>query len=245
MRISIYFCNFVPGVRHSDRAPLIHTDMSIINDGRAVCTKCGQDNIIKVYKSINVADSPDLKDKVKDGSLFLWECPHCGQVNLAKYDTLYHDPARKLMVWMVQDDNISETQMQAIANHTQAMGGYTLRLVDNMGGLMEKVLINDAGLDDVVIEMCKFVTKMEMAGKMEKSAAATFMGTPFHFYRIRGEGDDRLITFMYPSDGTMKGVDIGYNVYEDCTGIVERNPHIKPGSGFERIDASWLNSIMK
>ena len=135
--------------------------------------------------------------------------------------------------------------MQAIANHTRAMGGYTLRLVDNMGGLMEKVLINDAGLDDVVIEMCKFVTKMEMAGKMEKSAAATFMGTPFHFYRIRGEGDDRLITFMYPSDGTMKGVDIGYNVYEDCTGIVERNPHIKPGSGFERIDASWLNSIMK
>ena len=208
MRISIYFCNFVPGVRHSDRAPLIHTDMSIINDGRAVCTKCGQ-------------------------------------VNLAKYDTLYHDPARKLMVWMVQDDNISETQMQAIANHTRAMGGYTLRLVDNMGGLMEKVLINDAGLDDVVIEMCKFVTKMEMAGKMEKSAAATFMGTPFHFYRIRGEGDDRLITFMYPSDGTMKGVDIGYNVYEDCTGIVERNPHIKPGSGFEKIDASWLNSIMK
>ena len=219
--------------------------MSIINEGRAVCTKCGQDNIIKVYKSINVADSPDLKDKVKDGSLFLWECPHCGQVNLAKYDTLYHDPARKLMVWMVQDDNISETQMQAIANHTRAMGGYTLRLVDNMGGLMEKVLINDAGLDDIVIEMCKFVTKMEMAGKMEKSAAATFMGTPFHFYRIRGEGDDRLITFMYPSDGTMKGVDIGYNVYEDCTGIVERNPHIKPGSGFERIDASWLNSIMK
>ena len=68
--------------------------MSIINDGRAVCTKCGQSNIIKVYKSINTADSPELRDKVKDGSLFLWECPHCGQVNLARYDTLYHDPER-------------------------------------------------------------------------------------------------------------------------------------------------------
>ena len=166
-------------------------------------------------------------------------------MNLARYDTLYHDPDRRLMVWMVSNDNISETQMQAIANHTKAMGGYTLRLVDNMGGLMEKVLINDAGLDDVVIEMCKFVTKMEMAGKMEKSAAASFIDTPFHFYRLRGEDDGRLITFMYPADGGMTGVDIGYNVYEDCQGIVERNPHIKPGSGFERIDASWLNSIMK
>lgn len=219
--------------------------MSIVNEGRAVCTKCGQGNIIKVYKSINTADSHELRDKVKDGSLFLWECPHCGQMNLARYDTLYHDPDRRLMVWMVSNDNISETQMQAIANHTKAMGGYTLRLVDNMGGLMEKVLINDAGLDDVVIEMCKFVTKMEMAGKMEKSAAASFIDTPFHFYRLRGEDDGRLITFMYPADGGMTGVDIGYNVYEDCQGIVERNPHIKPGSGFERIDASWLNSIMK
>ena len=219
--------------------------MSIVNEGRAVCTKCGQGNIIKVYKSINTADSPELRDKVKDGSLFLWECPHCGQMNLARYDTLYHDPDRRLMVWLVSDDNISETQMQAIANHTKAMGGYTLRLVDNMGGLMEKVLINDAGLDDVVIEMCKFVTKMEMAGKMEKSAAASFIDTPFHFYRLRGEDDGRLITFMYPADGGMTGVDIGYNVSEDCQGIVERNPHIKPGSGFERIDASWLNSIMK
>lgn len=218
--------------------------MSIINDAKTVCTKCGQSNIIKIYKSINTAENPELRQKVKDGSLFLWECPHCGQVNLARYDTLYHDPERKLMVWMVQDDNILETQMQSIANHTKAMGGYRLRLVDNMGGLMEKVLIDEAGLDDIVIEMCKFVTKMEMAGKMEKSAAAAFMATPFHFYRLHGEDDGRLLTFMYPDNGSMKGVDIGYNVYEDCSGIVQRNPHIRPGNGFEKIDSSWLDSIM-
>ena len=219
--------------------------MSITATALAPCSRCGEKTEITIYKSINISENPELKEKIRNGSLFIWECPHCRQANLARYETLYHDPDRRLMVWMVSNDNISETQMQAIANHTKAMGGYTLRLVDNMGGLMEKVLINDAGLDDVVIEMCKFVTKMEMAGKMEKSAAASFIDTPFHFYRLRGEDDGRLITFMYPADGGMTGVDIGYNVYEDCQGIVERNPHIKPGSGFERIDASWLNSIMK
>ena len=58
--------------------------MSIINEGMADCPQCGNRNTIKVYRSINVADNPELKEKVKDGSLFLWECPHCGKVNLAK-----------------------------------------------------------------------------------------------------------------------------------------------------------------
>ena len=139
--------------------------MSIINEALAPCSKCGQQHKIVIYKSINISDNPELKDKVKDGSLFLWECPHCGQVNLAKYETLYHDPQKKLMVWLIPSGEISEAQMQAITMHTKAMGGYTLRRVNDMGSLMEKVLIADAELDDVVLEMCKFVTKMEMVQK--------------------------------------------------------------------------------
>ena len=75
--------------------------MSIINEALAPCSKCGQQHKVIVYRSINISENPELKDKVKDGSLFLWECPHCGQVNLAKYETLYHDPAAKLMVWLI------------------------------------------------------------------------------------------------------------------------------------------------
>lgn len=44
-----------------------------------------------------------------------------------------------------------------------SLRGYTLRRVNDMGSLMEKVLVCDAGLDDVVLEMCKYVTKLEMA----------------------------------------------------------------------------------
>ena len=132
-----------------------HSNMSIISEALAPCSKCGQQHKVTVYRSINTSENPELKDKVKDGSLFLWECPHCGQVNLAKYETLYHDPAAKLMVWLIPSGEISETQMQAITMHTKAMGGYTLRRVNDMGSLMEKVLIVEAGLDDVVLEMCK------------------------------------------------------------------------------------------
>ena len=217
--------------------------MSIINEALAPCTKCGQQQKVTVYRSINISENPEVKDKVKDGSLFLWECPHCGQVNLARYETLYHDPAAKLMVWLIPEGEISETQMQAITMHTKAMGGYTLRRVNDMGTLMEKVLINDAGLDDVVVEMVKYVTKLEMVQKIvDQDKKEEFLAGKFHFYRAEGEGDERLLTFMYPQDGQMMGVNVGMNVYQDCSGILERNPQIKPADGFEKIDADWLNS---
>lgn len=226
--------------------------MSLTAKANGVCSKCGQTTEITVYKSINTADNPELKEKVKNGALFLWECPHCGTVNLARYETLYHDPQKKLMLWLVPDGKISETQMQAITNHTKAMGGYTLRLVRDMGELMEKVLIFDAGLDDVVIELCKWVTKREMtstSGKEtkfeEKQNNDEISAATFHFYKVEGEGDGRLIILSYASKGQMVGLKIGWNVYEDCEGIIERNPAARPGEGFVRVDAKWIESIVR
>ena len=217
--------------------------MSITTQALAPCSKCGQQQTVTVYRSINISENPELKAKVRDGSLFLWECPHCGQVNLARYETLYHDPAARLMVWLIPAGEISETQMQAITMHTKAMGGYTLRRVNDMGSLMEKVLVNDAGLDDVVLEMCKYVTRMEM---LQKSVSAEqkeeFMAADFHFYRCEGEDQERIITFMYALDGQMLGVNIGWNVCQDCAGILERNPEVRPEEGFAKVDAEWLNS---
>ena len=220
--------------------------MSIINQSLAPCSKCGQQHKVTVYRSINISENPELKEKVRDGSLFLWECPHCGQMNLAKYETLYHDPAAKLMIWLIPSGEISETQMQAITMHTKAMGGYTLRRVNDMGSLMEKVLITDAGLDDVVLEMCKYVTKLEMVQtSIEASRKEEFMASVFHFYKSEGSGDECVLTFMYALDGQMQGVNIGWNVYQDCAAILERNPQIKPADGFARIDADWLSSVME
>lgn len=218
--------------------------MSIITEALAPCSKCGRQHKIIIYRSINVSENPELKEKVKDGSLFLWECPHCGQVNLARYETLYHDPAGKLMVWLLPEGDLPESQMEAITRHTKAMGGYTLRRVNDTGSLMEKVLINEAGLDDAVVEMCKYVTKLELCSKTAESGES-IMAAPFHFYRTDGEGDSRFLTLSYPVNGQMLGVNIGWNVYQDCDGILRRNPQARPGEGFVRVDSSWIDSIIR
>jgi hypothetical protein len=125
------------------------------------------------------------------------------------------------------------------------MGGYTLRRVNDMGSLMEKVLINEAGLDDVVLEMCKYVTKLEMVQKsISAEQKEEFLASNFHFYRSEGEGEERLLTFMYALDGQMLGVNVGWNVYQDCSGILERNPQVKPEDGFARVNAEWLSSVL-
>ena len=220
--------------------------MSIIRKCTAACSKCGNNQEITVYKSINISENPELKDRVKDGSLFLWKCESCGQANLAKYDTLYHDPENKIMVWLLPDENISESQMHSISLHAKAIGNYTLRRVTDTGSLMEKVLIFDSGLDDTVIEMCKYVLKMEMASKAgDTNAAKSILEIPIHFFRCTGEDENRVISFIYPDNGEMKNMNIGYNVYEDCLGILQRNPHIKPSEGFEKVDSSWLSGFFQ
>ena len=40
---------------------------------KATCSKCGKVHEVEARKRINVADDPSLKDKVRDGSLFVWD----------------------------------------------------------------------------------------------------------------------------------------------------------------------------
>ena len=131
----------------------------------AVCQKCGSKSEINYYQNINVQDSPELKSQVKDGSLFLWTCSKCGSVNLIPFPVLYHDPDEKLMIWYTPESmsdaekTLIDKQINTITeqilsdSNGEILRGYTLRRVKEVGELIEKVNIFDAGLDDVAVEM--------------------------------------------------------------------------------------------
>ena len=144
----------------------------------ASCSRCGESHAVATYPSINTALDPDLKARVRDGSLFVWECPHCGARNLLKYQTLYHDPAEKLMVWLLPGD---AEPPQAVADAVKELDGYTLRLVREVGDLVEKVNIHACGLDDVLVEMCKYVTRLEMADAQNRP---DIQDAPLKFFKM-------------------------------------------------------------
>ena len=201
----------------------------------ASCSRCGQKTEIDVRQSINVALDPELKARVKDGSLFVWECPYCGHRNLALYQTLYHDPDAKLMVWLLPGD---AQPPQQVAEAVKQLEGYTLRIVREVGDLIEKVNLHDAGLDDTVLEMCKWVTRRELADKNPEAINAKLRF-------LRTEGADNELVMAFPLNGQMQVVNIGFNVYEDARGILQRNPSVKPAEGFAQIDADWIEQFFR
>ena len=201
----------------------------------ANCSRCGGTHSVETFPSINTALDPTLKARVRDGSLFVWECPYCGTRNLLKYETLYHDPAERLMVWLLPGDALPPA---AVADAVKELDGYTLRLVREVGDLVEKVNIHAAGLDDVLVEMCKYVTRMELSEKQGNVVEA-----PLKFYKLDGPDNDLL--FSFPQDGEMKVVNVGFHVYEDARGILGRHPSVRPEPGFAQVDAAWLGQYFR
>lgn len=204
--------------------------MALVN-----CKKCQKQTEVELRQSINVALDPELKARVKDGSLFVWECPYCGHRNLALYQTLYHDPDAKLMVWLLPGD---AQPPQQVAEAVKQLEGYTLRIVREVGDLIEKVNLHDAGLDDTVLEMCKWVTRRELADKNPEAINAKLRF-------LRTEGADNELVMAFPLNGQMQVVNIGFNVYEDARGILQRNPSVKPAEGFAQIDADWIEQFFR
>ena len=221
--------------------------MAFVHNTEVRCPHCGKTHLLQVYGSINSSEDPSLAAQAGDGSLFIWECPGCGQRNLLKSELLYHDPDRKFMIWLLPEGSLDaavapglENRIAEIATH---LDGYVLRRVPDVSSFIEKVGIFQAGLDDMVMEMCKYVTKMELSEKAGAKSDA-IMAAPFRFFRLQGADNEMVLSF--PMDGAMQGVNVGFNVYEDCRGILGRNPSVAESvEGFAKIDADWLSRFFR
>lgn len=118
------------------------------------CPNCGAIKKTQMWPGINVAANPDLREKVLNQTLFDWSCPNCDhQVHLV-YPCLYHDKNRKLMICVVPNGNIDV--LKNLSEQFPQLGDVKKRLVSNLAELKEKVLIFEAGLNDVAVELVKF-----------------------------------------------------------------------------------------
>lgn len=196
-----------------------------------VCRKCGFRGQMPIFDIINTAESPELKERLLSGDLFVWECPHCGAKNLVGFPLLYHDPALKFLAWLGNGQKELEDQMVA-AFEEQELENYTARMVDSPGELLEKIKIFEAGLDDITMELCKFITRQDL----EKNVDLKFFGL---------DGPDHTITFAYPENGQMQMAETGFEVYEDCAGIIRRNPAVTENArGLVRVNREWLERFI-
>ena len=88
------------------------------------------------------------------------------------------------------------------------------------------------------MEVCKWVTRQELAAKNPEAAQARM-----RFLRL--EGADHDLVMAFPLNGAMNMVNVGFNVYEDAKAILSRNPSIAPSEGFSEVDSAWVDRFFR
>ena len=193
---------------------------STVTQVRFRCSRCSHLYEAPVFSFIDAEADPSLAHRVMDGSLFVRECPECGCRELITVPVVYKDA----------DCLICLSDRPITIDGLEGSHG---RLVADVGSLMEKVKLFHAGLDDAAVELVKYVTR----GELGKDVNLKF---------VRTEGADNEMIFTYPSEGKMEMIAVGFNVYEDCCGILTRNPAMTSGmGGLAKVDREWVEQFLR
>lgn len=114
-----------------------------------ICPQCGEMQRYRLYASVNARENPDLRQRVLDETLFDWRCSRCNYFAAMAYPFLYTDPDGRYVVCVVPAGTNGQVET------TEAVKDFSRRTVKNLAELKEKILIFDAGFDDVAVELVK------------------------------------------------------------------------------------------
>jgi hypothetical protein len=134
--------------------------MTMISAMSLRCRKCGRENRVPKYSSVNVARNDLLKAQLLSGDLLRWKCGGCGVGGENDYPLLYHDMAQRILIqWVSRNYAPTVQALSAALPPASASSGlpphYRVRVVREFADLTEKIRVFDAGLDDRVIEWQK------------------------------------------------------------------------------------------
>ena len=169
----------------------IECTMSKCETIRGKCPTCFLEQDITIWGSVNTSLNPELKPKVLSQDILRLKCSACNGILMLGYPLLYNDMAKQLMIWL------KPGQQDQMPSPPPFMGDYRLRVVRSPNGLVEKILVFDADLDDRVIEVVKLGVCRELissyGGALEKLHALPFDASGLLFvFRSSTKNDDKL-----------------------------------------------------
>ena len=129
-----------------------------------------------MWASVNVTHDPELRTRILDRDLTTFHCTECAFTAELSYDLLYHDMVARLLVWLVPGGVPADDDASAVFGRLADIGGgpYRLRTVDTMNALIEKIHIEDAGLDDRMVEVLKALVLGHMSAPAREHGGDLF-----------------------------------------------------------------------
>lgn len=122
------------------------------------CPHCHARGEFELWDSVNVDLDPELRDKIFNDELFLWQCSNCRNEVFIPFGTLYHDMRNKFMLFFsFKEPKEGKYDPLEILQALGIEDGYTIRSVYGLINFKEKIAILENGLNDVVIERMKYI----------------------------------------------------------------------------------------
>jgi len=157
------------------------------------CPKCEKESPFTIYPRIT-SDDEGFWQKILDESLFMHECPHCRNRINVQYPFMYYKTEDHFLVHYCNSDeevnNVVKMLTKPEAQQRQMVDQLIkddtiIRIVRKRHHLIEKMCIYEAGMDDRVIEIMKFMFA-DAARKQKKDIQIS----DILFNVIKKEGED-------------------------------------------------------
>lgn len=204
------------------------------------CPQCGHSQEFLVWPSLNVSLDPDEKPRLLSGALHRFTCEQCAAQTEVSFPLLYHDMDRKLMIHYLQEGETPEEHTEGIMGSLLGMMGesYTFRYVHSRNEMIEKILIFDAGLDDRVVELFKFLlrAKNSLPPKDE-----------LYFSRLSvTSAEDGVIAFNLLGGDGVKEVTVSLATYRTCEKRFEMvvAADVESVAHWKRVDLAYVADLM-
>lgn len=156
------------------------------------CPRCGAVIKTEMWPGIGAQESPPLRERVMDETLFDWKCPECGYEAQLVYPCLYHDKQNGFLVYVVPNAGCCSPQAVDVSEEFPQFGGMKKRVVTTPAGLKEKILIFEAGLDDLAVELVKLALADVAASKHGTEVETSY------FSAVDREADRMEFSFFLP-----------------------------------------------
>lgn len=195
-----------------------------------ICPQCGESQKYRLYASINAKENPELKQKLLDETLFDWRCQRCNYFAAMAYPFLYTDPDTGFIAC------VTPAGSNSTAEPTEAVKDFVKRRVKNMAELKEKILIMDAGYDDVAIEL----VKNALCGIIKN----TYKVNRVHAYFSRVNQGEMEFAIFIPRKEEPVYHSTKLDVYKQSQEVLRALDFVDP-EGFATVDAKLARRIIE
>lgn len=195
-----------------------------------ICPQCGESQKYRLFASVNAKDNPELKQRILDETLFDWRCQRCNYFAAMAYPFIYTDPEQGYVVSVVP------AGASGTVEPTEAVKDFVKRSVKNMAELKEKILILDAGYDDVAVELVK--------NALCSIIKNTYKVNRVHAYFSRVNDGEMEFAIFIPRKSEPVYHSTKLDVYKQSQEVLRALDFVDP-AGFVRVDAKLARKIIE